>query len=94
MHVAVCEIKLNLEGVASLKEKRRIMKSLLRRLPQNFNVAAAEIDFQDVWQTGMLGLVTIGNDSGYLHGILEKAITWIEEMRPDCPIDAYRIEFR
>lgn len=94
MHVAVCEIKLNLAGVTSLKEKRRIMKSLLRRLPQNFNVATAEIDYQDVWQTGMIGLVTIGNDSGYLHGTLEKAVAWIEEMRPDCPIDDYMIEFR
>lgn len=93
MHIGVCTIRLHLEGVYSLKEKRRILKSLLTRLPRHFNVAAAEIDYQDVWQTGVIGLVTIGNDKAYLHGLLEKAITWIETTRPDVPIDDYAIEF-
>ena len=94
MHVATCIIKLHLEGVHSLKEKRRILKSILTRLPHQFNVAVAEIDHHDVWQTAMIGLVTIGNDGPYLHGLLEKAVSWIETTRPDIPIDDYSIEFR
>ncbi len=93
MHVATCVIKLNLEGVTSLKEKRRILKSILRRLSQQFNVATAEIDCHELWQTAVIGLVTIGNDSGYLHGLLEKSVAWIEQTRPDVPIDDYMIEF-
>ena len=94
MLVVTCIVKLRLEGVSSLKEKRRILKSMLTRLPQHFNVAVAEVDYQDVWQTAVIGLVTVGNDDGYLHGLLEKAIAWIERERPDVPIDAYSIEFR
>ena len=94
MIVAACVIKLHLNGVHSLKEKRRIVKSLCTRLPQKFNLAVAEIEHQDVWQTAVLGLVTIGNDSGYLHGLLEKAVAWIETTRPDIPIEEYSIEFR
>lgn len=93
MQVALCTIKLSLEGVSSLKQKRRILKSILARLSNQFNVATAEIDYQDVWQTALIGLVTIGNDAGYLHGLLENAVTWIEKNRPDVPIDAYSIEF-
>ncbi len=93
MHVATCIIKLHLEGVYSLKEKRRILKSILTRLPKQFNVATAEIDHHDVWQTAVIGLVTIGNDAGYLQGLLEKAVTWIETTRPDIPIDEYSIQF-
>ena len=93
MHIATCVIKLHLEGVYSLKEKRRILKSILTRLPKQFNVATAEIDHHDVWQTAVIGLVTIGNDAGYLHGLLEKAVAWIEQTRPDVPIDDYSIEF-
>lgn len=93
MQVALCTIKLSLEGVNSLKEKRRILKSILTRLSNQFNVATAEIDYQDVWQTALIGLVTIGNDAGYLHGRLENAVSWIEKNRPDVPIDAYSIEF-
>ena len=93
MVVATCVIKLRLEDVFSLKDKRRIVKSILARLPQHFNVAAAEVDYHDVWHTAGIGLVTVGTDAGYLHGLLEKAVTWIEENRPDVPIEDYTIEF-
>lgn len=94
MLVVTCVIRLRLDGVHSLKEKRRILKSVLARLPQKFNVAAAEVDCQDVWQTAVIALVTVGNDDGYLHGLLEKAVAWLERERPDVPIDAYSIEIR
>jgi uncharacterized protein YlxP (DUF503 family) len=94
MIVATCVVKLHLNGVYSLKEKRQIVKSLCVRLPQKFNLAAAEIEHQDVWQTAVIGLATIGTDSGYLHGLLEKAVAWIEDARPDIPIEDYSIEFR
>ena len=93
MLVATCVVKLRLEGVFSLKDKRRILKSLLARLPQHFNVAVAEVDCQDMWHTAVIALVTVGNDGGYLHGLLEKTVAWIERERPDVPIDAYSIEF-
>ena len=93
MLVATCVVQLRLEAVFSLKEKRQILKSILARLPQHFNVAVAEVDYQDVWQTAVIALVTVGNDQAYLHGLLEKAVAWIERERPDVPIDDYSIEF-
>ena len=93
MHVASCVITLQFYGVDSLKAKRRILKSLLSRLPRQFNVAVAEIDCHDTWQTSVICLVTVGNDAGYLHGLLEKAVAWIEENRPDASIERYSIEF-
>jgi uncharacterized protein YlxP (DUF503 family) len=94
MLVATCVIKLNLNGVHSLKGKRRILKSILARLTRQFNLAAAEVDCQDVWQTAVIGLATVGNDAGYLHGMMEKAVAWVAQSRPDVPIDEYTIEFR
>jgi uncharacterized protein YlxP (DUF503 family) len=94
VHIAICTVELNLSGVRSLKEKRRIIKSILSRLPKQFNVAVAEIDKQDIWQSAVIALVTVGNDVGYLHGLLEKSVAWIEKTRPDAPVDVYAIEFR
>ena len=94
MIIATCTIHLSLYGVDSLKGKRRILKSILSRLPRQFNVAVAEIDHQDVWQSAVITLVTVGNDPGHLHSVLEKAVAWIEQSRPDVPIDDYSIEFR
>lgn len=93
MVVASCTITLALYDVHSLKGKRRILKSILSRLPRQFNVAVAEVDHQDVWQTGVIALVTVGNDAGHLHSVLEKAVAWIESQRPDVPIVDYAIEF-
>ena len=94
MVVATCVIKLHLNGVNSLKEKRRIVKSLCTRLPQKFNLSVAEVEYQDVWQTAVIGLAAVGNDGAYLHGLLEKAVAWIGKTRPDVPIEDYTIEFR
>ncbi len=92
MIVATCVITLQLEGVRSLKEKRRILKSVIAKLRQHFNVAVAEVAHQDVWQTAVIGITTVGNDKGHLHGRLEKAVGWIEQHRPDAPIADYMIE--
>lgn len=92
MLVATCVVKLELEGVYSLKDKRSIVKPILARLPQHFNVAVAEVDAQDVWQTAVIALATIGTDAAHLHRLLEKAVAWIEETRPDAPISDYEIE--
>lgn len=92
--VATCLITLELPGVASLKEKRRILKSILARMRREFNIAAAEVDYQDVWQSAAIGLAAVGNDGRYLHSVLEKSVGWLETNRPDVPIVDYRIEFR
>jgi len=94
MIIASCVVKLDLSSAQSLKDKRRILKSILARLPKQFNLAAAEVDCHDMWQTAVIGMVTVGNDAGYLHGLLERAVSWIEQTRPDIPIDEYGIEFR
>ena len=94
MIVATCVIKLRLDGVSSLKEKRRILKSVLKRLSNQFNMAVAEVDYQDLWQTAVIALAVVGNESAHLHRMLETAVAWIETNRPDVPIAEYHIEFR
>ena len=94
MHVGTCQIFLQLYGVNSLKDKRRVLKPILTRLPKEFNIAVAEIDHNDVWRTAVIGLAVVGNDTGLLHARLEKAVTWIEEQRLNASIEHYSIEFR
>jgi uncharacterized protein YlxP (DUF503 family) len=93
MHVVSCVITLQLYGVDSLKGKRRVLKSLLTRLPHQFNVAAAEIDNHDTWQTSVICLVTVGTDPAYLHGLMEKAVAWIGRTQPDAVVERYTIEY-
>ena len=94
MLIATCRIQLSLGGVSSLKEKRGIVKSVIVRLTNQFNVSAAEIEFHDVWQSAAIGLVAVGNEAGFLQSMMENIISWIEHNRPDLYIVDYRIDFR
>lgn len=92
MVIASCTIRLGVYSALSLKDKRQIVKSILARLPRQFNVAVAEVDHQDVWQTAVISLVTVGNDAAHLQSTLEHAVAWLAQQRPDVPIEDYIIE--
>ncbi|MBM4423817.1 MAG: DUF503 domain-containing protein [Chloroflexi bacterium] len=94
MIIGACAVRLHLPGALSLKEKRGRIKPILARLPKEFNLAAAEIDLQDVWQTAEIGLVTVSNDAGLAQSLLEKSVRWIEHNAPDVEVEDYRIEIR
>ena len=94
MVVAACTIQIQLYGIHSIKDKRSIVRYITKRLPRQFNIAAAEVDDQDIWQSSIIGLVAVGNDHRYLHSMMEKSVAWIETNRPDVEIVDYSIEFR
>jgi uncharacterized protein YlxP (DUF503 family) len=94
MIIGACAVRLYLPGVLSLKEKRSRLKPLLTRLPKEFNLAAAETDLHDTWQSAEIGLVTVSNDVGLVQSLLEKSVRWIEHNSPDVEVQDYRIEIR
>lgn len=79
-----------LHDVQSLKEKRSIIKSIVTRLKQRFNVSVAELDFQDVWQRAMLGIAVVTNSRKKAEQELQKAIKMIES---DTRIEIIEIEY-
>lgn len=92
MVIGVCTIKLYLPAAHSLKDKRSILKSVIARIGREFNVSIAEVDEQDLWQTAVVGMVTVSSDTAYAHGLLTKAVAWIERNRPDVNVLDVEIE--
>jgi hypothetical protein len=92
MVVGVCTIQLSLPGQYSLKDKRGALKPLMHQLRREFNVAVSEIDRQDAWQSATIGVATVSNDDGYVHGLLEKVVDWIERTQPHVFVTDWRIE--
>lgn len=86
MIIAACQIEFYLPGVSSLKEKRSIIKSMNARLRQQFNVAVAEIEHQDVWQSAVIGIVTVTNSTPHADQMLNRIIAWIEDNYPQATI--------
>jgi uncharacterized protein YlxP (DUF503 family) len=62
MVVGVLSLEFFLPACRSLKEKRRILLSFKDRVRGRFNVALAEVDFQDVWQRALIAIVTLNSD--------------------------------
>ena len=50
MKILLMKIKLRASWVHSLKEKRMILKSIVQRLRNKFNISVSEVDCQDVHQ--------------------------------------------
>ena len=92
MIVGTCVIDLYLSGNSSLKGKRSVLKPLLIRLRREFNLATAEVDYHDVWQSAQIALVSVSTDAGHVQMMLERAVRWIESHRPDLTVVDWRIE--
>ena len=92
MVVGTCAIDLHLPANGSLKDKRRILKSLIAKIHHQFNVAIAEVDGQDSWQFATLGVACVSNTAEHAHQILERVVNWIEGDRLDAHIVGYQIE--
>jgi hypothetical protein len=78
MTVGSCKIELRIPDSGSLKDKRRIVKSLKDRLQGRFNIGIAEVDRLDEWQRATLGIAAVSNDARFVDEILSKVVNWIE----------------
>lgn len=77
MIVGTLKLRLLLRESHSLKDKRRVLRSLKDTLAQRFNVAVAETDAQDVWQSAELGLATVGTDTPFVQGVLTRVVQYV-----------------
>lgn len=92
MFIGACTIELHLPGVASLKQKRSVVKRLVARLHKEFNVSCAELDHLDVWQSAQLGVALIANDEAHVQRSLENVVRWVERYRPEVSVVDYYVE--
>ena len=69
--VGVLTLELRLYDAHSLKDKRHTVKGLKDRLRNKFNVAVAEIDYQDLWQRSLISAVTVSSDHGHAEQLLQ-----------------------
>lgn len=90
--IGLCEVELYLPGVTSLKEKRGIIKSMLTKMRNQFNVASAEIGKLDSWQSSTIAITTVSNSSNHLQQTIQNVLKWMESRYPDAMIVSQNIE--
>ncbi len=92
MIVGISEITLHIPESHSLKDKRQVIKSLMARVRQRFEVAIAEVGENDVWQTAKLGVSCVSNSHQHANEVLNNVLHYIEETRPDVAVTNSEIE--
>jgi len=91
MVIGVLTIKLYLGEIFSLKEKRHVVKSIVERLRNKFNISCAETDLNDVWKNAVITAAYVSNDSSHIDEVLSKIVNFIEN-DGRCVIEDYSTE--
>lgn len=80
MTVGVAKATFRLHGNQSLKDKRKVVKSLVEKSRNRFGVSVAEVADQDVHQRATIGIAVIGNDGRTLNSLLDRVLDFMDSM--------------
>lgn len=74
MPVGLLVLELHIPDAHSLKDKRQILRSLKDRLRKKFNVAVSELEYQEVWNRSIVGIVTLSNAAAHVKHSLQEVL--------------------
>jgi len=91
MMIGTLSLKLAVFEATSLKDKRRVIKSLKERLSARFNVSVAEVGSLDHRQQAELGVALVGNERQYVESCLDKIVDYVRR-DPSAALVDYEVE--
>ena len=77
MIVGLLTMELYIPDGGSLKDKRRVVRSLVDRI-RRFNVSVAEVDGHDTWQRATLAAAVVTTDTRHAHRVLSAVVRLVE----------------
>jgi len=89
--IGTLQIDLLIPDARSLKDKRRVIKSLIGRIHNRFNCSVAEIEFQDTWQRSRIAACVVGNDVRHVNSQLSSIVNFVS-LNSSAVLADYRIE--
>jgi uncharacterized protein len=91
MHVGTLQVTFLLGEGSSLKDKRRVVKSLVDTVRRRFNVAVAEVDDLNLWRRATIGIACVSNDPRQVNRVLDSVLDHLESM-PEIDVGAVEME--
>ena len=73
-------ITLRLHDCRSLKGKRKVVKSMINKLRNNFNASVAEIGSNDVYQRAEVGFSLVGNNQALINSKIDKIFNMADDL--------------
>jgi uncharacterized protein YlxP (DUF503 family) len=82
MIVSMIQLIFEIPDVDSIKEKRRIIRSVKDKLQHRFHMSAAEVDLQDSLSFAQIGAALVSNSKTFGETVMQKAFEMIEKEVP------------
>jgi uncharacterized protein YlxP (DUF503 family) len=79
-------ITLRLPESGSLKDKRQVVRSVMQRARNKFQVAIAEVAENDAWQLAVLGATCVSNERRHAESILNEIVEFVRDYRLDAEV--------
>ncbi len=80
MVVGILHLDLKIHECNSLKAKRGCVRQLLGKVKTRFEVAAAEVGHQDLWQRAQVGVAIVGNDRAVINQKLDHVLNFVDKI--------------
>lgn len=74
MVIGILQVELRIDDSRSLKDKRRVIRSLKDRLHREHMVSVAEVDRQDDCSTAVLGIALAGSEVRHTQSVLDRIL--------------------
>jgi uncharacterized protein YlxP (DUF503 family) len=78
--VGTLKLSLYINTNQSLKEKRKVVKSIVAKVHKKFNVSIAEVGSNDKWQMVELGISAVGNDRRFVNSALDNILSFLDSL--------------
>ena len=91
MTIGVLQLEIGIGDAMSLKDKRRVVKSLKDRIAHGHNVSIAEVGALDEHRRAIIGVAMVANESRYVEGALSKIVDFVRGI-PAVDLMDYQIE--
>jgi uncharacterized protein YlxP (DUF503 family) len=74
MIIGTGTLTFRIHGCRSLKEKRSVVKAIVSRIHNNFNISIAEVGDNDMHQQAKIGFALVGNSKQIINSKIDKIL--------------------
>ncbi|MDU5323600.1 MAG: DUF503 domain-containing protein [Peptoniphilus harei] len=78
MIIGICTCEIFIFNANSLKSKRSVVKSIIEKSKNRFNISIAEVGENDKWQKSIIAFSTISNNQKIVEETIEKVINFFD----------------
>ncbi len=79
MFVGAGIVKINIPYARSLKDKRKVIKSIINSIQSKFNISISEVSSQDNITVGEIGFSMVSSDKNYINSLFDKILNIIND---------------